>query len=202
MWHPQGFSGKKRATMDNPLVSAAHPLPFDQISASCVTEGITALIASAKTALDGIADDSSPVRWQNTLAALEAATEPLEVGSTVVEHIESVATTPEFRRAYMQTLPLTTAFWTSIPLNSGLYRRLRALSESEEKSTLTPVQLRFLEKTLDEFERHGAKLDAEGKQRMFAIDEALGRLTAEFSQNVVDATSAWELVLPDATRLA
>jgi oligopeptidase A len=188
--------------MSNPLVSVAHPLPFDRIEAGLVPEALTNLVAEAQVAIGRIADDGSPVGWDNSMAALETATEQLEIATSVVEHLESVATTPELRRVYMETLPMTTAFWTSIPLNAGLYRRLEALAGSPAKSELVPVRRRLLEKTLDEFKRHGAALDAAGKARLSAIDESLGRLTAEFSQNVVDATSAWELILPDTSRLA
>jgi oligopeptidase A len=188
--------------MDNPLVSVAHPLAFDKIGAELVPEALTTLVAEAKATLGHIAEDPTPVGWGNSLAALEAATEQLEIATSLVEHLESVATTPELRRVYMETLPMTTAFWTSIPLNTGVYRRLRELADSAARVDLAPVRLRLLDKTLDEFKRHGADLDGAGKARLSAIDEALGRLTAEFSQNVVDATSAWELVLADAKRLA
>jgi oligopeptidase A len=187
--------------MQNPLVSVTHPLPFDTIDADQVPEALSTLVAEAQAALGRIADDPSKVAWDNSLAALEAATERLEVATSVVEHLESIATTPALRRVYMETLPMTTAFWTSLPLNRGIYQRLRELKDCPASVELAPVRQRLLDKTLDEFKRHGADLDEAGKTRLREIDEALGRLTAEFSQNVVDATSAWELVLPDAKRL-
>ncbi|HMA93906.1 MAG TPA: M3 family metallopeptidase, partial [Polyangiaceae bacterium] len=187
--------------MENPLVSVAHPVPFDRIAAENVPLGLTTLVSEAQAAIDRLSADSSPATWGNTLAPLEASTERLEIATAVVEHLEGSATTPELRRVYMETLPITTAFWTNIPLNPGLYRRLRELAEVTKSKPLIPVQQRLLDKTLDEFRRHGAELNPEGKARLAAIDEALGRLTAEFSQAAVDATSAWELVLPDASRL-
>lgn len=188
--------------MENPLVSVAHPVSFDRIVAEDVPPALTTLVSESQAAIDRLSADGAPVTWNNSLAALEAATERLEIATAVVEHLEGTATTPELRRAYMETLPMTTAFWTNIPLNPGLYRRLWELAEAtKSKNELIPVQQRLLDKTLDEFRRHGAELNPEGKARLAAIDEALGRLTAEFSQAVVDATSAWELVLSDATRL-
>lgn len=187
--------------MDNPLISVAHPVPFDRIGADSVPEALTTLVADAEKAIAGIAEDRAPATWDNSLAALERLTERLEIANSVVEHLEGSATTKELRRVYMETLPMTTAFWTSIPLNAGLYQRLRQLSATVRPADLSPVQSRFLQKTLDEFKRHGAELDADGKARLSQIDEELGRLTAEFSQSVVDATSAWELVLPDTARL-
>lgn len=188
--------------MDNPLASVAHPLPFDRIGPEHVITALSALVADAKSAIRSIAENSAGVTWENSLAALESATEQLEVATSVVEHLESVATTQDLRRVYMETLPMTTAFWTSIPLDADLYRRLRDLAGAPSAGALAPVQRRLLKKTLEEFQRHGADLDVVGKERLSAIDEELGKLTAEFSQNVVDATSAWELLVPDVERLA
>jgi oligopeptidase A len=188
--------------MTNPLLSVAHPISFDKIAAEHVPPALTQLVDDAKAAIASIASATAPVSFSNSLGALEDATNQLEIASSVVEHLESVATTAELRRVYMETLPMTTAFWTSIPLDAGLYRKLKELSQSSAGKALAPVQQRLLSKTLDEFKRHGAELDVDGKARLSAIDEELGRLTAEFSQNVVDATSAWELLLPDASRLA
>jgi oligopeptidase A len=97
---------------------------------------------------------------------------------------------------------MTTAFWTQIPLDAGLYQRISALSESVVSAPLGAVEQRLLDKTLEEFKRHGALLDDAGKAQLSAIDEELSKVTAQFSQNVVDATSAWELILPDETRLS
>lgn len=193
---------KGRALMQNPLVSVAHPVPFDRIGADIVPEALTTLVTEARAAISRITEDRSAASWDNSLSALDALTEPLEVATSVVEHLEATATTKELRQVYMETLPMTTAFWTSIPLDAGLYARLRQLSATVKPAELSAVQARFLEKTLDEFKRHGAELDAAGKERLSRIDEELGRITAEFSQSVVDATSAWELVLADDSRLS
>ena len=51
---------------------------------------------------------------------------------------------------------------------------------------------RFLTKTIDSFKRHGADLDAAGKARLKEIDVALTEATTKFSENVLDATNAWD----------
>src|SRR5512145_451749 len=130
--------------MENPLVSVAHPVPFDRIAAENVPPGLTTLVSEAQAAIDRLSADPSPATWGNTLALLEASTERLEIATAVVEHLEGTATTPELRRVYMETLPITTAFWTNIPLNPGLYRRLRELAEVTKSKPLIPVQQRLL----------------------------------------------------------
>src|SRR5690606_5062470 len=129
------------------------------------------------------------------------ATEPLELAVGVIEHLESVATTPELREAYNAILPDVTAFWSSIPLRTNVWQALLAFSRSEEAGALDPTRKRLLEKTLADFRRHGATLPEADKETLRAIDRELGLLTNKFSQNVLDSTNAFELVLDDAERL-
>src|SRR5690606_20012244 len=102
--------------------------------------------------------------------ALERATEQLEFAMGVVEHLEMVATTPEFRTAYNTVLPKVSAFWSGLPLRSDLWQRLLALSETPEAKTLDSTARRFLDKTLDDFRRQGAELAEPKKAELRRID--------------------------------
>src|SRR5208283_2248440 len=50
--------------------------------------------------------------------------------------------------------------------------------------------------------RHGAELDDAGKKRLAEIDVALAKATTKFSENVLDSTNAFDLVIEDEKRLA
>jgi oligopeptidase A len=87
-------------------------------------------------------------------------------------------------------------------MNDGLYQAVRAFSETDEAAHLDPTRRRFLEKTLDDFRRHGAELDPDDKQKLQAMEVELTQLTTKFSQNVLDETNAFELVIEDESKLA
>lgn len=186
---------------ENPLLSPAQPIPFHRIAARHVVPGIRELIAEADAALNAIAEHEGEPSYENTLLALEAATEKLEYAMGVVEHLESVATTPEFRRAYNTILPEVSAFWSGLPLRPGLWRRLIALSQTDAAKRLDNTAARFLEKTLDDFRRHGAELDEDKKRELKEVDRELGQLTTRFAQHVLDATNAFELLIEDDSEL-
>lgn len=188
--------------MQSRLLSPAHPIAFDEIVASDVVPAISTLVARAQSAVDIFAHDRSPATWSNTLGALETLTEPVENALSIVEHLESIATTPELRLAYNATLPITTAFYTGLLLNGPLYERLVAYSETTEAKTLDAIRKRHLDKTLEEFKRHGAALGSTEKARLAELDDQLSQLTAKFSQNVLDATQAFELVVTEPESLA
>ena len=187
--------------MENPLLHLGTEFAFDRISAEHVEPGLRELIGRTAERLDAIEASSAPPSYDETLGALERATEDLELASAIAEHLESVATTPAYREAYNRVLPDVMAAFAGIPLRAGLFQRLVAFSETAEARGLDPTRARFLEKTLADFRRHGAKLDAPGKEKLRAIDRELSLLTNRFAQNVVDDTSAYELVIDDPERL-
>ncbi len=187
---------------DNPLLDLSFEIPFHRIRAEHVEPAVNHLVAAAREALDALVALEGPRTYDNTLGAFERATEALGVAVTVIAHLESVATTPELRSAYNRARPKASAFWSSIPLDAGLHRALRAYAETEEAKTLQGVKARLLRKTLDDFRRHGALLSEPDKQRLSEIDVELTRQTTSFSQNLLDATNEFELIIEDEDRLA
>ncbi len=192
----------KHSPTDNPLVSQKLPILFDRLGARHVVPGVHQLIDEADQALNAIGAQTSPPTYSSTLSAMEGATERLEFAMGVVEHLESVATNPEFRTAYNTVLPKVSAFWSGLPLRAGLWQRLVELSGSDEVKGLNPTQARFLDKTLDDFRRHGAELDEAKKSELRTIDQGLSQLTTQFAQHVLDATGSFELMISDEEQLA
>ena len=90
-------------------------------------------------------------------------TERLEYAMNVVRHLESVATTPELRAAFNAVQPKVSAFYSSLPLNEGLWKAVQRYASTAEARSLTGAMKRYLTKTIDSFKRHGADLPAEGK---------------------------------------
>ena len=190
------------ANSSNPLTTVKFAVPFDRITAEHVEPAVDELIAAGQAAIDAIAADSAPRTYDSTLGALERATEALEWAMTVVGHLESVATTPALRTAYNAVQPRVSAFWSKIPMHARLWQALRDFAGTDEAGALTGAHKRHLDKTLDEFRRHGAELDDAGKEKLAAIDVELSTLTTTFSQHTLDATNAFELVITDEARLA
>jgi oligopeptidase A len=188
-------------TPENPLLDLSHPLPFDRVRPEHVGPAMEELIRRSRARLDAIA--AAPARtWQDTMAALDTATEDLDAASGVVRHLEGVVSTPELRQAWNAAQPAVSAFYSSIPLHEGLWKALNEYAASEEAKKLAGVRARFLSKTLDHFRRHGAALPPEGKKRLEELDVELATATTKFAQNVLDATAAFEYWIEDESRLA
>jgi len=186
----------------NPLLQVEFKIPFDQIRAEHVEPAVAELLSDAQAQLNRLTSDSSPRTFGNTMEPLDALTERLDYAVGIARHLEAVATTPELRAAYNAVQPLVSAFYSSLPLNESLWKAVQAYATTEEAKSLSGARRRFLNKTIDNFRRHGAELDAAGKARIAEIDVELSKLTIRFSENVLDSTNEFELVIRDESKLA
>ena len=186
----------------NPLISIKFQVPFGRIAAADIEPAITELLREAKERLAAIASEPAPRTFENTLLALDLATEPLDYAMGVTRHLEAVATTPELRAAYNAVQPPVSAFFSGIPLDQGLWNAIQAVASTPQAGELPRKRRRFLDKTVESFRRHGADLAPAGKRRLEEIDVELARLTTRFSENVLDSTNAFELTIDAEASLA
>ena len=186
----------------NPLLSIPFAIPFDQIRAEHVEPAVAQLIDEARARIEAISSFDGPRTYANTMHALDHATEPLDIAFGIIRHLESVATYPEFREAHNAVMGPASEFYSSIRLHDGLWAAIKAYAETDDAKALTGVRARHLHKTLTAFRLSGADLDAAGKKRSAEIDVELTQLTTKFSENVLDATNAFELVIDSEQRLA
>jgi oligopeptidase A len=193
---------KPRTETANPLLEEQFPIPFQSIKAEHVQPAVEQLLVGMKARIDAIGSKQTPRTYEGVLAALDRATLPLDYAMAIVRHLESVATTPPFRAAHNSVQGPVSAFYSSIPLHPELWSAVKAVNESAEAKELAGVQKRFLEKTVAGFRRAGADLDPAGKKTLEALDVALTEATTRFSENVLDATNAYELLIANEEQLA
>src|SRR5208283_5335820 len=162
-----------RVPETNPLLEIRTPIPFDRVRAAHVRPAVQLLIEEAQERIEAIASEPLPRTFRNTLGALDQASEKLDFASSLIQHLENVVTSPELRAAWNEVQPAVTEFYSRIPLHAGLWSALKQYASTSEAASLAGVQARFLKKTIDSFRRHGADLDAAGKQRLSEIDVEL-----------------------------
>jgi oligopeptidase A len=188
--------------VENPLLAERLPVPFDQVKAEHVEPAVATLLEQMNQRLAELTSPQVPRTYEGVLLTLDQMTEPLDFAMALTRHLESVATYPEFRAAFNAVQGPVSQFYTSIALNARLWQAIKAVDEGTRKEELAPVHARFLEKTVADFRRAGADLDAAGKKKLEELNVALTQITTKFAQNVLDATNAWELILTDEAKLA
>jgi oligopeptidase A len=188
---------------NHPFLDAAFLPAWSTLQAEHIVPDITLAVTRAEAAIAVIAEiDLTHLTYASTFLALERATEELNVAWAKVGHLQAVADAASLREAYNVVLPKVSTFYAGIPLNSGLWERLRTFAETPEARALTGVHRRLVDETLADFRQAGANLPAESRARLEAIQAELAQLTQRYAENVLDATNAWQLVVEDERRLA
>ncbi len=160
------------------------------------------LLRDAREKLEKLGSGAAPDTFEGVMGAFEEITERLEYAMGVVRHLESVATYPELRAAFNAVQAPVSEFSSSILLHDGLWKTLQRYAGSEVAKRLTGARRRFLEKTLDDFRRQGAELDAAGKKRLAEIDVELTTLTTHFAEHVLDSTNSFERIIAEEAQLS
>ncbi len=187
----------------NPLLTREFPIPFSAVRAEEIEPAVGQLLQQVQQKVDAIAAPDTPRTYRDILGALDTVTEPLDFAVSLVRHLESVATTAELRAANNAIQGPVSMFYTSIPLNAQLWSAVRAVAENpEEVAALTPVEKRYLEKSVRGFRRAGADLSDENKRKLEQLDVELTKVTTRFAENVLDATNAYEKIITDQSALA
>jgi len=188
--------------MTNPFLSKGFHVPWSLLAPAAVRPDIEIALSDAQGRIDAVSGQSAEVlTFDNTFLALEAATEDLGVAWGLVGHLDAVCNSPELREAYNALIPKVSAFWARIPLNSDLWTVLKAYGETDEAARLTGVRKRLVDETMADFREHGADLDPKGKSRLEEIAAELAKNTQKYSENVLDATNAYERFVDDEARL-
>jgi oligopeptidase A len=187
----------------NPFLDSTFEIRWSRLTPDQIGPGIDEALAHAQSAIDAIAGrDLATLTFETTFLALEKATEGLTQAWGKVTHLQSVADSPALREAHNAMLPKVSAFYAKIPLNPEVWRRLRTFSETPAARQLAGVYRRFLDETVLDFRQQGADLPLEKRARLEALQTELAQLTQKYSENVLDSTNSWQLLVEDEAQLA
>jgi len=186
----------------NPLLDFADLPRFADFRPAHVSPAIERLLAEAREAMARATAEATPATWEAVVQPLEDANERLGRAWNLVAHLHSVMDAPELRAAYNENLPKVTQYWTELGQNEALFRKYRELRAAPAYAAYSRARQRIVENALRDFRLGGAELAPADKPRYAAIHEELAKLSAKFSENLLDATNAYSLVVEDAARVA
>lgn len=185
----------------NTLLSINDLIDFPSIKPEHVVPGMKALIAEAQAVLDNVTKDSTPATWEDVITPLEKKTLALSRAWGAVSHLMSVCDEPELRKAYNDALPIVTQFWIGLS-QSNLSQKYKAIRESEGFKNLSAVRQRIINEELIDFKLAGAFLPEDKKAELKKVKESLAQESQKFSENLLDATNAYGLLVEDEKELA
>ncbi|CAM5180808.1 oligopeptidase A OS=Castellaniella defragrans OX=75697 GN=HNR28_002371 PE=3 SV=1 [Castellaniella defragrans] len=190
------------SSTDNPLlVSAEAFVDYAAVRPEHIEAAVRELIAATRRAVEtasGCPDDPS---WENLVEAIEDPSERLHRAWAIAGHLNAVVNTPELRAAYNACLPLMSEFSTWVGLHRGLYQRYRSLADSPAYAALPPTRRRIIDLALRDFRLSGVELEGAARETYARNADLQAQVSQKFSENVMDATDGWSLLVTDEARL-
>lgn len=195
----------KKYTGDNPLLQQwTNPYgtpPFDRLLHTHYAPAINEAIQIAEERLEIIASDDALPDFENTIVALETATQELDRCTALMFNINECATSDEMQRLVLDMMPELTRFDNRMWMDDRLFAKVKSLYEGRDNAGYDAEQIQLLEKYYQHFVRNGVGLDGEKRERFKSICEELATLGEQFNQNALGDTNEFVLHIDDEAQL-
>ncbi|ABM01749.1 oligopeptidase A [Shewanella amazonensis] len=186
--------------MTNPLLAANALPPFSAIKPEHIQPAVEQAIDHCRAEIARVLERGD-FSWQGLVAPLEEADDRLSKLWSPVSHMNSVLSTEAWRAAHDACLPLLSEYGTFVGQHQGLYQAYKTLKNSDEFQGLSKAQQQVIDHALRDFELSGIGLDDDKKARYGEIVKRLSELSSSFSNQVLDATHAWQKLITDESEL-
>jgi oligopeptidase A len=186
----------------NPLLDYSALPRFRAIRPEHVGPALDRILADNRALREQLLTQTSEYTWGNFAQPIEDMNERLARTWSPVSHLNSVMNNDPLRQVYNENLPRLSDYHTDMAQDERLYAAYKNIAGGTAFARLAQAQRKIIENTLRDFRLAGAELPPRDKARFKAIQQELSTLTSKFSENVLDATQAWELHLPEDQDLA
>ena len=158
-------------------------------------------ITRQRQQIEAIARSPRQPSFENTLAALERATAPLDCLKRILAILVSANANETLEAVQTELAPALQASQDAIYLHEALFDRIRRLHEQRKNLNLDPASGFLLERTYDDFVRNGAALPASEKASLSSLNEQIAVLTVEFEQRLRPGRNASAVAVQDRSEL-
>ena len=117
----------------------------------------------------------------------------IEFVSTMIYHLDSVKNSELSNKVINEIDPLLTEYFTNLSQNEAIYDAFSQILANDK--TLDKSQKKVCELEIRDFKLGGCGLDNSKKQRLKELNLRLSQLSIDFSQNVLDETNKFELII-------
>lgn len=177
--------------------------PFNLIDTSHYIPAFEKGIKDQQAEIDVIVNNPKAPTFKNTILPYDQSGQLLEKVGSVFYSLNGANTSPGLQAIARKISPITTKHRDNISLNEKLFKRIKTVYENRNKSKLTPLQIRVVEKYYDDFVRNGANLSEADKTKLRGINQELSMLGLKFGENLLAETNTnFKLVVDNTADLA
>lgn len=158
---------------------------FDRMDLAALKPALETGMAKHLQELHAIGSDPGPPTFENTIEAMERSGRDIGRVLAYWGVWNSNLSTEEFRAIQAEMAPKLAEYESKITQNTALFRRIKAVRDSNEMQALRPDQQRLVQLIYDRFARNGATLEGKAKKRYAEINKRLAELHTRFGNNVL-----------------
>jgi oligopeptidase A len=187
---------------NNPLLDFSGLPRYTEVRPEHVTPAVDALLQHNREVVAKLLADKAAPSWENFVQPMDDANEQMSRAWGQVSHLNAVMNSAELREVYNENLPKITQYYAELGQNLALFAKYKALRASREFESLSPARKKITENELRDFRLSGAELAEDQKARFLEIQEELSKVCSRFSDNILDATNDFSLLLEDEAELS
>lgn len=186
---------------DNPLIGNSGLPHFEKISPAHVKTAVEQVLAQCEKDLQAL-EANPKASWRGLLEPLERIKRILHSTWSPIQHLIGVKNSPALREVYEASLPLMVSFSLRISQSRAIFSALKQLHDGPSWGQLNQAQQRVVHHMLLNAQLSGIELEGKAQERFNEISRRLSQLQTSFSNNVLDATKEFELVIRDPRDVA
>ncbi|KIM10498.1 MAG: peptidase M3 [Sulfuricurvum sp. PC08-66] len=175
-------------------------LAFDTENLEGKVAQLEALLADNRARIEALL--AQPLcTYANFIKPFELLEEYVEQFFTPLSHLNSVKNSELTQKVYAQMLPLLSDYSSDVSQDARIYGAFEAI-KTHEYEHLNATQRRVIDESILAFQLSGVSLPKAQKERLKAISLRKSELSNDFSQNVLNATNAYALILEEEADVA
>lgn len=196
----------KQQMETNPLIKDYNTpfkiAPFEQIKNKHYKPAFSKGMEQQKQNIDAIVNNNETPTFTNTIEAFEYSGPLLSKVASVFYNLTGANTNDSLKAIAQEVAPLLSKHNDDIKLNQGLFTRIKTVYDKKDELNLSLEENKLLTETYKTFERGGANLADEVKDEFRQINEKLAVLTLKFSDNVLNETNNYMMIVENKDDLA
>lgn len=187
--------------MENTLLRSFDTPPFSKIKVEEYKPAMLWAIDRAQNRVQAIIDNKETPSFDSVIAPLELASEELDNITSIFFNLNHANTSDQMQAIAIEMSPILTEYSNSISLNAPLFEKIKFVY-TNGLGQLCDDQIRTTTKCFKAFERGGANLHDQKKERYCELTTELSKKLLMFDQNLLAATNDYFLHLTDEKDLA
>lgn len=187
--------------MQNQLIYNDQLPKFSEISPENIEPALKQILTENRNRLNSILNKYAVFTWHNLMLPMEEMEDRLTKFWAPVAHLHAVLESDALRAAYNACIPLLTEYQSELMQNEKLYRAMQSIADSPEYQQYNQGERKVIENELRDFRLAGVSLPPQKKFEVSELQKKLTKLSTRFAENILDATSAWDLHITDKSVL-